>query len=121
MILLRPGNGRPLAHNRLVGGSSPPEPSRLPANSPELAGFREQVSSPERHALSSEAFSGRLSLPRKIAFPDSGDRWHLRNLPTASGQCDLRTVFPKVISGLRRPIAIQAAISLNMNLPEWPS
>ena len=37
---------------------------------------------------------------------------------TASGQCDLRTVFPKVISGLRRPIAIQAAISLNMNLPE---
>jgi len=38
--------------------------------------------------------------------------------PTASGQCDLRTVFPKVISGLRRPIAIQAAISLNMNLPE---
>ena len=38
--------------------------------------------------------------------------------PTASGQCDLRTVFPKVISGLRRPIAIQAATSLNMNLPE---
>jgi hypothetical protein len=34
------------------------------------------------------------------------------------GHCDLRTVFPKVISGLRRPIAIQAAISLNMNLPE---
>ena len=26
--------------------------------------------------------------------------------------------FPKVISGLRRPIAIQAAISFNMNLPE---
>jgi hypothetical protein len=38
--------------------------------------------------------------------------------PRAGGQCDLRTVFPKVISGLRRPIAIQAAISLNMNLPE---
>jgi len=36
----------------------------------------------------------------------------------ASGQFDLRTVFPKLISGLRRPIAIQAAISLNMNLPE---
>src|SRR6476659_2246354 len=35
-----------------------------------------------------------------------------------SARCDLRTVFPKVISGLRRPIAIQAAISLNMNLPE---
>lgn len=41
-----------------------------------------------------------------------------RSYATASGQCDLRTVFPKVISGLRRPIAIQAAISLNMNLPE---
>jgi hypothetical protein len=27
-------------------------------------------------------------------------------------------VFPKVISGLRKPIAIQAAISFNMNLPE---
>jgi hypothetical protein len=32
--------------------------------------------------------------------------------------CALRTVFPKVISGLRKPIAIQAAISFNMNLPE---
>ncbi len=30
----------------------------------------------------------------------------------------LRTVLPKVISGLRKPIAIQAATSLNMNLPE---
>jgi hypothetical protein len=30
----------------------------------------------------------------------------------------LRTLFPKVMSGLRRPIAIQAAISLNMALPE---
>ena len=38
--------------------------------------------------------------------------------PNKDGQCDLRTVFPKVISGLRRPIAIQAAMSLNMNLPE---
>jgi hypothetical protein len=38
--------------------------------------------------------------------------------PTASGHCDLRADFPRVISGLRRPIAIQAAISLNMNLPE---
>jgi hypothetical protein len=28
------------------------------------------------------------------------------------------TVFPKVISGLRKPIAIQAAISFNINLPE---
>jgi len=27
MIPLRPGNGRPLAHNGLVGGSSPPEPT----------------------------------------------------------------------------------------------
>ena len=27
-------------------------------------------------------------------------------------------VFPKVISGLRKPIAIQAAISFNINVPE---
>jgi hypothetical protein len=30
----------------------------------------------------------------------------------------LRAVFPKVISGLRKPIAIQAMSSLRMNLPE---
>ena len=36
----------------------------------------------------------------------------------ASGQCDCWTGFPRVISGLRNPIAIQAAISLTMNLPE---
>jgi hypothetical protein len=36
----------------------------------------------------------------------------------ASAYYALRTVFPKVISGLRRPIAIQAAINFNMNLPE---
>ena len=28
------------------------------------------------------------------------------------------TGFPQLISGLRKPIAIQAAISFNMNLPE---
>ena len=28
------------------------------------------------------------------------------------------TDFPQLISGLRKPIAIQAAISFNMNLPE---
>jgi hypothetical protein len=38
--------------------------------------------------------------------------------PTAGCQCALPIVFPKLISGLRRPIAIQAAISLNMDLPE---
>jgi len=37
------------------------------------------------------------------------------------GHYDLPSFFPKVISGLRRPIAIQAAISLSMNLPEGPS
>ena len=43
-----------------------------------------------------------------------------RNPPSFHGKChcDLSTVFPKVISGRRRPIAIQAAISLNMALPE---
>ena len=38
----------------------------------------------------------------------------------AKRYCALRTVFPSVISGLRKPIAIQAAISFSMNLPEWP-
>src|SRR6266851_9485994 len=37
-----------------------------------------------------------------------------RREPRQAGHCDLRTVFPKVISGLRRPIAIQAAISLSL-------
>jgi len=32
--------------------------------------------------------------------------------------CAFRTVFPQGISGLRKPIAIQAAISFSMNLPE---
>jgi hypothetical protein len=32
--------------------------------------------------------------------------------------CGRRTAFPQVISGLRNPIAIQAAVSLSMNLPE---
>lgn len=36
----------------------------------------------------------------------------------ADAYCALWTVFPKVISGLRKPIAIQAAISFNINLPE---
>ena len=34
----------------------------------------------------------------------------------ASVYCAPRAVFPKVISGLRRPIAIQAAISFNKEL-----
>jgi hypothetical protein len=36
---------------------------------------------------------------------------------TGSAYCG-RAGFPKVMSGLRKPIAIQAAISFNMNLPE---
>ena len=32
--------------------------------------------------------------------------------------CALWTVFPKVISGLPKPMAIQAAISFHINLPE---
>ena len=35
-----------------------------------------------------------------------------------AGYCALCTGFPKVISGLRKPIAIQAAISFNIILPE---
>jgi hypothetical protein len=36
----------------------------------------------------------------------------------SSAYCGPGTAFPQVISGLRNPIAIQAAISLSMNLPE---
>ena len=51
---------------------------------------------------------------------------HMRDtcvyLPTdtniAGAYCALFTIFPQVISGLRKPIAIQAAISFNINLPE---
>ncbi len=54
--------------------------------------------------------------PRRLC-PNCRDRTcYRRNM--ASAYCALRTVFPKVISGLRRPIAIQAAINFNMNLPE---
>ena len=36
----------------------------------------------------------------------------------AGAYCALSTIFPKVISGLRKPIAIRAAISFNISLPE---
>ena len=44
------------------------------------------------------------------------DSPYRHNMASAYGA--LWTVFPKVISGLRKPIAIQAAISFNINLPE---
>jgi hypothetical protein len=44
------------------------------------------------------------------------DGLEAHNMPSA--YCALRIVFPKVISGLRKPIAIQAAISFHINLPE---
>jgi hypothetical protein len=52
MIPLRPGNGRPLAHNRLVGGSSPPEHeiSPNPAISPESAGLPSEILSLRRRS-----------------------------------------------------------------------
>jgi hypothetical protein len=67
--------------------------------------------------------------PQERRHSGHGERPELRQIRTCiivsarscvhgNRQCDLPTVFPKVISGLRRPIAIQAAISLNMNLPE---
>ena len=66
-----------------------------------------------------------LSIPRAEAVSLGFDRrfghasrYRREAAPTTNGHCDLRAVFPKVISGLRRPIAIQAATSLNMNLPE---
>ena len=65
------------------------------------------------------------------ALPPKADvekyRWHVRFVPIAvlesrllqtSTYCALWTVFPNVILGLRKPIAIQAAISFNINLPE---
>jgi hypothetical protein len=62
----------------------------------------------------------KFNIPRKHADVSIGSNLSVRRevAPTARGQCDLRTVFPKEISGLRKPIAIQAAISLTMNLPE---
>ena len=48
-----------------------------------------------------------------IALPDKCNM--------AGDHCALCTVFPQVISGLRKPIAIQTAISFNMNLPEGRS
>jgi hypothetical protein len=52
---------------------------------------------------------------RHASGPDGAGRTLIM---TASAYCAVRAVFPKVISGLRKPIAIQAAISFNMNLPE---
>jgi hypothetical protein len=49
--------------------------------------------------------------------PDS-DMHHCVGGKAGHSHCDSRTVFPQAISGLRKPIAIQAAISFNMNLPE---
>ena len=62
--------------------------------------------------------------PERLLGRTVGDREQHRLFPggvgvgRASAYCALRTVFPKVISGLRKPIAIQAAISFNINLPE---
>ena len=56
---------------------------------------------------------------RQVRFVPDSDMHHCIGANHGKPvHCDLRTVFPKVISGLRRRIAIQAAISLNMNLPE---
>jgi hypothetical protein len=59
-------------------------------------------------------------LLRSAANGGSGRSWnracYRHNM--ASAYCALWTVFAKVISGLRKPIAIQAAISFNINLPE---
>jgi hypothetical protein len=49
----------------------------------------------------------------RLAFEDGLEAHNM-----ASAYCALWIVFPKVISGLRKPIAIQAAISININLPE---
>ena len=58
-----------------------------------------------------------MSIPDRItrlkSDPASGPK-----MPSAVAYCSSPTVFPQVISGLRSPIAIQAAISFNMNLPE---
>ena len=69
--------------------------------------------------------------PRNVRFTPKADmdqhRGDVRFVPIAvlesrllqtSTYCALWTVFPNVILGLRKPIAIQAAISFNINLPE---
>ncbi|HEV2715662.1 MAG TPA: hypothetical protein VGU64_10395, partial [Terriglobales bacterium] len=50
------------------------EISRLVANSPALAGIRARILSLHAVDWISGAVSASLSLLRKIAFPDSGDR-----------------------------------------------
>jgi hypothetical protein len=49
------------------------EISRLVANSPELAGIRARILSLQAIGRTSGVVSAHLSLPRKIAFPDSRD------------------------------------------------
>jgi len=45
-------------------------------------------------------------------------RAHISWRNMASAYCCLRTAFPRAISGLRKPIVIQAAINFNMSLAE---
>jgi NAD(P)-dependent dehydrogenase (short-subunit alcohol dehydrogenase family) len=58
------------------------------------------------------------SLLRRLATPEEVANIVVYVCSPQASATTGATVFPKVISGLRRPIAIQAAISLNMNLPE---
>jgi hypothetical protein len=59
---------------RDCGSLAQTEISRFVANSPELAAIRACILSPQSVDWISRGLSGPLSLPRKIAFPDSGDR-----------------------------------------------
>jgi hypothetical protein len=68
--------------------------------------------------LDKQTCSGSVGMSQTCQTRTCHDCIGARFRATARAYCDLRTVFPKVISGLRRPIAIQAAISFNMNLPE---
>ena len=70
------------AHNRLVGGLSPPAPPRslaqteispFIANSAELAGFRVRASSLPRAIPNLSRLSGAFVSAGKIPFPGNGD------------------------------------------------
>jgi hypothetical protein len=84
---------------------------------PGCASFRECPS--DIHAIAEQVSSAEQDTAGPAPQVDRHQKRYAENSArTASGQGDLRTGFPRVISGLRRPIAIRAATSLNMNLPE---
>ena len=79
--MIRPGNGRPLAHNRLVGGSSPPEST---THSRSNGDFPVAGESPQWAGLFSEVLSLQHRPPKLRSLHFRGERagsfiWSLRD------------------------------------------